>query len=165
MDSATLVPNKVTATSDHWHIRSVPRLGSIDHTIFRFLARSRISSARLRLFPAHRDWPISLRRAGHSRSCSIVFIRLARHHHFPSDPGDLVGQRHGHKLWRLAFEQLDEPGRGVSACARSHLSKQRSRAHDQGLAQVSSPARVMIPTALTIDRLAISVVSVRRDCR
>lgn len=68
-------------------------------------------------------------------SRSIVFIRLACHHHFPGDPGDLVGQRHGHEFRRFALEQLDEPGRGIPAFACSHLSKQRSRAHDQCLAQ------------------------------
>src|SRR5271166_4923404 len=33
MVSATRVPNKSAALSGHWHLRSVSRLGSIDHTI------------------------------------------------------------------------------------------------------------------------------------
>ncbi|NEI67891.1 hypothetical protein GR243_40305, partial [Rhizobium leguminosarum] len=42
------------------------------------------------------------------RHYGIALVSLAGHHHFPGDPGDLVGQRHSREFWGLALEQLDE---------------------------------------------------------
>jgi hypothetical protein len=78
------------------------------------LARTVIGSARERAIGSSgsscqaEDLSGTARTNGNALRC----IALARHHEFPGDPGNLVGQGDRGQLGRLALEQRHQPGRG-----------------------------------------------------
>lgn len=61
-------------------------------------------------------------------------VTLTRRHQLPGDAGDLVGERHGRELWRLALQQSEQPGRRMAAAAPSLLDH-RGRPRYQQAAQ------------------------------
>jgi hypothetical protein len=83
------------------------------------LARSVIGSARERAIGLSGSSCRAEDLSGPARTNSNALrcIALARHHEFPGDPGDLVGQGDRGQLWRLALEQLQQPGRGSRTLA------------------------------------------------
>jgi hypothetical protein len=64
----------------------------------------------------------------------IAVVGLAADHQLPGDPRRLVGERHGRKLRRLAFDECHEPGRGVAPRFPDLLDHRGGTAH-QGAAQ------------------------------
>src|SRR5207237_4415637 len=47
--------------------------------------------------------------------CAVTVVALAADHQLPGDARRLIGERHGGKLRRLALDERQQPGRGLSA--------------------------------------------------
>ena len=113
MGSATRVPNrKATFEEGHWDSRSVSRLGIASITPS---APSRASFGLSSRAPGR--LPVKMLCGDAHRVCRsamIAVVGLAADHQLPGDPRRLVGERHGGKLRRLAFDERYEPGRGVA---------------------------------------------------
>ena len=121
----------------HWVCRSVPRRGSIDHTIC-FLSCKfwhRLSTVAVQLLPVSGQ---SLDRAGRGRGFRAV--RFACQHHLPGNARGLVGQRHGGQLRRLALEKCGKPGRRLTA-AHSMLDHRGSADHQHAAQSLVAGAR------------------------
>lgn len=111
MVSATRVPNIKAGYNDRWGHRSISRLGSIDRTICSVFCKFRYEGSMAKgLVMLLR---VSVRSLCGARQCwqrGICSVGLATHHDLPGNASDLVRERHGCKLRRLALEQVDEPG-------------------------------------------------------
>src|SRR5208283_6216160 len=114
MVSAAKVPNNsATFIGGHWVYRSVPRRGSIDHTICSLSCKfwHRLSTVAVLLLP------VSGQSLGRARQGGGGFgvVSFPCQHHLPGDAGGLVGQRHGGQLRRLALEKFGQPRRCLAA--------------------------------------------------
>lgn len=71
----------------------------------------------------------------HCRQRSFVLVAFAGQHQLPCDPGDLIGQRNGDKLGRVAFEHILHPRGSVFAFTKPDLEQQRCRSLHERAAQ------------------------------
>jgi hypothetical protein len=90
------VPNNgATYKEGHWIHRSVPRRGSIDHTICSLSCKfwHRLSTVAVQVLPVFGQPLCCAGRHGGGRR--ICRVGLSCNHHLPGDACHLVGQRHG----------------------------------------------------------------------